>query len=154
MNKPQKTYPVTNRRATNPKSRERDAPAHVAVSGATINRRAADRLRAGHLWVYASDIESLSIPDEAAPPALLPVADSRGLLLGTALYSPASQIALRLISREAIGQQEWLQLLAARLRQAIARRKPMLDAEMMPAVSASARRTTCLELLSTSMPDW
>ena len=128
MNKPQKTYPVTNRRATNPKSRERDAPAHVAVSGATINRRAADRLRAGHLWVYASDIESLSVPDDA-PPALLPVADSRGLLLGTALYSPASQIALRLISREAIGQQEWLQLLAARLRQAIARRMPMLDAE-------------------------
>ena len=32
-------------------------------------------------------------------PALLPVADSRGLLLGTALYSPASQIALRLVSR-------------------------------------------------------
>jgi hypothetical protein len=25
--------------------------------GARINRRAADRLRAGHLWVYASDIE-------------------------------------------------------------------------------------------------
>jgi len=129
MNKPQKTYPDTNRRATSPKSREQDSPAHVAVSGATINRRAADRLRAGHLWVYASDIESLSVPDEAAPPALLPVADSRGLLLGTALYSPASQIALRLISREAIGQQEWLQLLAARLRQAIARRMPMLDAE-------------------------
>ncbi len=82
------------------------------VSGATINRRAADRLRAGHLWVYASDIESLSLPDESTPPALLPVADSRGLLLGTALYSPASQIALRLVSREAIDQQEWLQLLA------------------------------------------
>ena len=129
MNKPQKTYPETKRRATSPKSREQDSPAHALVSGAKINRRAADRLRAGHLWVYASDIESLSVPDEAAPPALLPVADSRGLLLGTALYSPASQIALRLISREAIGQQEWLQLLAARLRQAIARRMPMLDAE-------------------------
>jgi 23S rRNA (cytosine1962-C5)-methyltransferase len=129
MNKPQKTYPDTNLRATNPKSRQREASAHKAVSGATVNRRAADRLRAGHLWVYASDIESLSIPDEAAPPALLPVADSRGLLLGTALYSPASQIALRLISRDAIGQQDWLQLLAVRLRQAIARRKPMLNAE-------------------------
>jgi len=101
-----------------------------AVLGAVVNRRAADRLRAGHLWVYASDIESLSIPGtEDAPPALLEVADSRGLLLGTALYSPASQIALRLVSREAIGQAEWLLLLATRLRQAIARRKPMLNAE-------------------------
>jgi 23S rRNA (cytosine1962-C5)-methyltransferase len=55
------------------------------------------------------------------------VADSRGLLLGTALYSPNSQIALRLISREAIGEAAWLELLDARLRVAIARRKPMLD---------------------------
>src|SRR5690349_3630951 len=80
--------------------------------GATINRRAADRLRAGHVWVYASDIESLSVPDSDAPPALIPVADGRGILLGTALYSPTSQIALRIVSREAIGQAEWLQVLA------------------------------------------
>src|SRR5450755_2167080 len=52
--------------------------------GAQISRRAADRLRSGHLWVYASDIESLEVPDAGSgnPPALLPVADSRGLLLG------------------------------------------------------------------------
>lgn len=104
--------------------------AEPVVNGAIINRRAADRLRAGHLWVYASDIEKLSLRDaEVAQPELLPVADSRGLLLGTALYSPASQIALRLVSREAIGQAEWLDLLEARLRQAIARRKPLLDDE-------------------------
>jgi 23S rRNA (cytosine1962-C5)-methyltransferase len=125
---------------SNPEKRRRNAgrslpgaPGHkteIAVPGATVNRRAADRLRAGHLWVYASDIEKLSNPGgEAAPPALLPVADSRGLLLGTALYSPASQIALRLISRESIGQSEWLKLLATRLRQAIARRKPLLNDE-------------------------
>jgi 23S rRNA (cytosine1962-C5)-methyltransferase len=64
-----------------------------------------------------------------APPALLPVADHRGLLLGTALYSPSSQIALRLVSREAIDEAEWLRLLAERLRKAIARRKPLLDTE-------------------------
>jgi 23S rRNA (cytosine1962-C5)-methyltransferase len=103
----------------------------AVVSGAVVNRRAADRLRAGHLWVYASDVETLSLSENAAaaPPALLPVADSRGLLLGTALYSPASQIALRLVSREAMSHAEWLELLAAKLRQAIARRKPMLDNE-------------------------
>ena len=57
------------------------------------------------------------------------MADNRGLLLGTALYSPSSQIALRLVSREAIDEPAWLHLLAARLRAAIARRKPLLDGE-------------------------
>jgi 23S rRNA (cytosine1962-C5)-methyltransferase len=79
--------------------------------------------------VYASDIESLELPKDEQPPALLPVADSRGILLGTALYSPASQIALRLVSREAIDEAAWLELLAARLRAAITRRKPLLDGQ-------------------------
>jgi 23S rRNA (cytosine1962-C5)-methyltransferase len=94
--------------------------------GAKVNRRAADRLRGGYLWVYASDIESLELPEDG-PPALLPVADSRGLLLGTALYSPSSQIALRMVSRSGLDEAAWLQLLAERLRAAIARRKSMLD---------------------------
>jgi 23S rRNA (cytosine1962-C5)-methyltransferase len=107
--------------ATSPK------PSHTGI-GAQVSRRAADRLRAGHLWVYASDIESLETGGLDAP-ALLPVADSRGLLLGTALFSPISQIALRLVSRAAIDESEWLKLLEARLRVAIARRKRLLDLE-------------------------
>jgi 23S rRNA (cytosine1962-C5)-methyltransferase len=59
----------------------------------------------------------------------LPVTDNRGLLLGTALYSPASQIAMRMVSRDAISETQWLELLAARLHRAIARRVPQLDAE-------------------------
>ena len=94
--------------------------------GASVSRRAADRLRTGHLWVYASDIEHLEIGDGESP-ALLPVADGRGLLLGTALYSPSSQIALRMVSRESIGQQEWLNLLESRLRASIARRRLLLS---------------------------
>ena len=105
---------------------EHPAPTTKAV-GAKISRRAADRLRSGYLWVYASDIESIELPQAGDPPALLPVADSRGLLLGTALYSPSSQIALRMVSREAIDERQWLELLALRLRRAIARRKPLLD---------------------------
>ena len=31
--------------------------------GARVSRRAADRLRAGHVWVYASDVESLNAGD-------------------------------------------------------------------------------------------
>ncbi len=56
------------------------------------------------------------------------MADQRGIFLGTALYSPSSQIALRLVSREALDHAGWLKLLASRLRAAIARRKSLLDA--------------------------
>jgi 23S rRNA (cytosine1962-C5)-methyltransferase len=105
------------------------AVSEVTISGARISRRAADRLRSGHLWVYASDVESLELPEAAQPPALLPVADSRGILLGTALYSPSSQIALRLVSRDAIDEAAWLELLAARLRAAIIRRRSLLDGQ-------------------------
>jgi 23S rRNA (cytosine1962-C5)-methyltransferase len=87
------------------------------------------------LWVYASDVESVNLgrgiagAGEGDTPALLPVADSRGLLLGTALYSPTSQIALRVVSREALREPEWLKLLEARLKAAIARRRSRLDNE-------------------------
>jgi 23S rRNA (cytosine1962-C5)-methyltransferase len=103
----------------------RTRPEHSGP-GAFVNRRAADRLRSGSLWVYASDIESIEAGSGDSP-ALLPVADSRGLLLGTALYSPSSQIVLRMVSREALDEAAWLVLLAARLRRAIERRKPLLD---------------------------
>ena len=98
--------------------------------GAQISRRAADRLRNGQVWVYASDVEAVETGDEKSP-ALLPVADSRGLLLGTALYSPSSQIALRMVSREAIGEAEWLGLMEERLKASIERRVPQLKSQEM-----------------------
>ncbi len=116
-------------RALPPRPAARRPASSHPVLGAQITRRAADRLRDGFLWVYASEIESVELLDKANPPALLPVADSRGLLLGTALYSPSSQIALRMVSREAIDEAGWLELLALRLRHAIARRKPFLTEE-------------------------
>lgn len=98
-----------------------------SAAGALISRRAADRLRNGHVWVYASDVESIQVLAGSAAPSLLPVADSRGLLLGTALYSPTSQIALRLVSRNLIDETAWLELLKARLRKAIALRQHWLN---------------------------
>jgi 23S rRNA (cytosine1962-C5)-methyltransferase len=100
--------------------------------GARVSRRAADRLRAGHVWVYASDVESVELGGKAGGdevPSLLPVADYRGMLLGTALYSLSSQIALRMVSREAVGEAEWLELLGGRLTKAIERRAPMFNSE-------------------------
>jgi 23S rRNA (cytosine1962-C5)-methyltransferase len=99
---------------------------HASMLGASISRRAAERLRSGHVWVYASDVEAVAAGKDEAP-ALLPVADNRGLLLGTALYSPSSQIALRMVSRSAIDHAEWLGILEQRLRSAVQRRLPMLD---------------------------
>jgi 23S rRNA (cytosine1962-C5)-methyltransferase len=112
-----------------PKPRASPAPPSD-IPGAQISRRAADRLRNGHLWVYASDIESLpESVNSDDPPGLMPVADSRGLLLGTALYSASSQIALRMVSREAIDEPQWIALLETRLRAAVARRKRLLTTD-------------------------
>ena len=114
-----------------PNSGDHPAKTNETEIGARVSRRAADRLRAGHVWVYASDVESLELGDASGDhaPALVEVADYRGVLLGTALYSPTSQIALRLVSREAIGETEWLELLAGRLQEAIARRLPEIDSK-------------------------
>jgi 23S rRNA (cytosine1962-C5)-methyltransferase len=84
--------------------------AHQTAAVAGISRRAVERLRAGHLWVYRSDVErlaagqtdGLTVPPDMPPPgALVSVIDSRGIPLGTALYSSASEIALRMVSRRA-----------------------------------------------------
>ncbi|HKF49007.1 MAG TPA: class I SAM-dependent rRNA methyltransferase [Terracidiphilus sp.] len=121
----------TRRRAALPPAPSNPASREIATApGAVVSRRAADRLRSGHVWVYASDIESLTTSSRSSAtnqPALLPVADYRGLLLGTALYSPASQIALRMVSSDAIDFSQWLAQLEHRLRAAIARRKPFLS---------------------------
>ncbi len=71
---------------------------------AGVTRRAGDRLRAGHLWVYRSDVETL-VPGvgttEIAGGSLVTVMDSREIPLGTGLYSAASQIAVRMVSDDA-----------------------------------------------------
>lgn len=96
----------------------------ISGDAAIVTRRAAGRLRAGHVWVYRSDLTA--VPEKAS--GLLPVRDARGALLGTALHSPSSEIALRLISREEIASEaEWLQILADRLRIAIEARRDVLS---------------------------
>jgi 23S rRNA (cytosine1962-C5)-methyltransferase len=92
-----------------------------------VNRRAADRLRAGHPWIYASDVVEVTGEErDGTLIALIPVADQRGIPLGTALYSPQSQIALRLVSRELLTtDSEWLSLIESRLRHAFALRATM-----------------------------
>ena len=51
------------------------------------------------------------------------------LTSGHGAFQPNSQIALRMVAREILDEAAWLRLLDARLRRAIARRKPLLTSE-------------------------
>jgi 23S rRNA (cytosine1962-C5)-methyltransferase len=121
-----------------PKKEEDRAPRVVAAQphgpAAAITRRAADRLRAGHLWVYRSDIESLVPPIGATdlqPGALITVMDSRGIPLGTGLYSAASQIAVRIVSNEAaLPRATYLDQLRGRVLAALALRDEVAPESM------------------------
>jgi 23S rRNA (cytosine1962-C5)-methyltransferase len=86
-----------------------------------VSPRGAARLKDGHVWVYRSDIVST---DGVPPGSLVVVADHRGQVLGTALYSSSSQIAIRLISREPVG--DFPALLRQRIADAIAYREPLI----------------------------
>lgn len=88
----------------------------------TVSRRGANRLRDGHVWVYRSDVISA---DGISPAALVSIADERGKFLGTALYSTASQIAIRLISRDPVPDLD--KLLRQRIRDAVAYRKQIVQ---------------------------
>jgi 23S rRNA (cytosine1962-C5)-methyltransferase len=65
-----------------------------------VNRKAADRILSGHLWVFASDVTDRG---EALPGDAVRVVDARGRNLGTAHYSSTSQITLRLLAAHSEG---------------------------------------------------
>lgn len=82
-----------------------------------VSSRGADRIRAGHMWVYRSDVRSA----EAGPGAIVRVTDERKKFLGQAFYSDKSQIAVRMFTRQdtVIDRAFW----AERIRQAAEYRK-------------------------------
>jgi 23S rRNA (cytosine1962-C5)-methyltransferase len=86
-----------------------------------VSPRGSSRLKDGHVWVYRSDIVSA---DGVPPGSLVTVTDHRGQILGSALYSSSSQIAIRLISREPVA--DFSALLRQRIAEAIAYREPII----------------------------
>lgn len=88
---------------------------------AAITPGGVKRIRNGHLWIYAGDVVR---EPEGAAPAMVRVVDAHRNILGYAFYSRASQIRLRLFSREAEAPSEGL--LAARVRAAIDRRAALM----------------------------
>jgi len=90
------------------------------VARVIVNAHAVARLRAGHPWIYKSDIERM---DQVAPGVLVRVEDSRGKPYGSGLYSSSSQIALRMIAPNPVEAEKYPDLLRYRIRQAIAYRE-------------------------------
>jgi 23S rRNA (cytosine1962-C5)-methyltransferase len=95
---------------------------------AVISARGARRWHGGHPWVFRSDV--VQPPD--SPPGAVAVRDQQARALGWALWSPASEISLRLLERnpDALIHEGWWH---ARIARAIARREPL-------AASANAYR--------------
>jgi 23S rRNA (cytosine1962-C5)-methyltransferase len=90
----------------------------------TVSARAAARLKAGHVWVYESDITG---KPKASPGALVQVVDPREKPLGSALYSSSSQIALRLITSDHLsGEADLMRIVRQRLEEAVAYRRMMV----------------------------
>ncbi|MEO7042493.1 MAG: class I SAM-dependent rRNA methyltransferase [Gemmatimonadaceae bacterium] len=84
---------------------------------ATVSSRGARRWESGHPWIFRSDI--VKPPDSIA--GSVEVRDQRDRPLGVALWSPKSEISLRLLTRETgvtIDQAWW----KARIGEAAARR--------------------------------
>ena len=65
-------------------------------ASATVSARGAARWAAGHPWIYRSDV--VAAPAPRAGPGIVQVHDRRGAPLGQALYSPRSEIRLRLLT--------------------------------------------------------
>src|SRR6266850_1922019 len=78
------------------------------------------RVKAGHLWVYAGEIEKAG--DGLAPGYTAEVVDHRGRFLARGYYNPASTIAVRLLTRTKDEVPD-AALLRRRIAQAIAYRR-------------------------------
>ncbi|MGB8541225.1 MAG: class I SAM-dependent rRNA methyltransferase [Candidatus Acidiferrales bacterium] len=115
----------------------------MAENSVVITTRGVERLRAGHPWVYRSDVRSAS----AEAGAIVRVTDERGRYQGRAFYSGKSQIAIRLITREDVSINR--AFFAERIRHAAAYRKTVVEntdayrliygeADMLPSVVVDA----------------
>src|SRR6267378_4310752 len=129
-----------------------------AVPVVKVSPRGASRLKEGHVWVYRSDI----VAANGVPPgSVVTVTDHRGQVLGAALYSSSSQIAIRLISREPVD--DFPALLRQRIPDAIAYREPLVhetdayrvifsEADFLPGLIVDRYNDVlCLQILTQAM---
>src|SRR5437588_11115826 len=76
-----------------------------------ISAKGGARWQAGHPWIYRTDVYD----EPRDEPGIVAVTDRRGRHLGQALYSPRSEIRLRLLTRgrEPVGAAWWGERIAA-----------------------------------------
>ena len=106
--------------ATNPTLRSTTPPAPARLPIATLGARGAERLLRGHPWVFRSDIATAPRVEAG----LVDVRGPGGRKLGTALFSPGSEITIRRLDADPdqlIDAGWWRRALA----RAIARRAPL-----------------------------
>jgi len=96
----------------------------VSLPVIQVNRRAAARVRHGHVWVYRSDLVD---SDQIPPGSLVRVEDEGGKYLGSALYSSSSQIAVRMLAAERLAADQLPDVLRKRLQAAIAYRSRVVE---------------------------
>jgi 23S rRNA (cytosine1962-C5)-methyltransferase len=91
-----------------------------APGEAVVSARGARRWEQGHPWIYRSDVTRR--PD--VPAGAVRVRNVRGKALGIALWSPRSEISLRLIDADPDARltEEWWH---RRIRECVARRQPL-----------------------------
>ena len=79
-----------------------------------VSAKGAARWEAGHPWIYRTDVYD----EPRGTPGVVTVTDRRGRHLGQALYSPTSEIRLRLLTpkRETIDATWWADRIAAAAR--------------------------------------
>ncbi|HLN99041.1 MAG TPA: class I SAM-dependent rRNA methyltransferase [Pyrinomonadaceae bacterium] len=89
----------------------------------TVTKRGADRIRAGHLWIYRSDVLKAGA---ATGGSVVVARDPKRNFVGQAFFSDSSQIALRFLSQtEAPIDREWWR---GRLLEAADRRANLISA--------------------------
>jgi 23S rRNA (cytosine1962-C5)-methyltransferase len=82
------------------------------VTAVRVTPRGAERWVRGHPWIFRSEV-----PEGPRQPGLVPVHDARGRFIGQALYSPKSEIRLRLLERtdRPVNRAWWRERIAASL---------------------------------------
>ncbi len=87
---------------------------------AVVSARGARRWQHGHPWIFRSDV----VQRPASAPGAVRVHDQRGRPIGVALWSPASEISLRMVDRDEevnLDREWWTRRIAA----AVGRRAPL-----------------------------
>ena len=101
---------------------------------AIVSAKGAARWAAGHPWIYRTDVYA----EPRDEPGIIAVTDRRGRHLGQALYSPMSEIRLRLLTRgtDPVDASWW----GAQIAAAAARRR---ESPIPPTAWSTPKATAC-----------